>query len=351
MTRPDFRLPEGVEYVGDEGDKIVMRVEIPLDDDGFFGRQCPACDQVFRVFHEDYEALPDNCVFGVCTAATTMTTASSSRRSRRIGSCGRRRHREQLVGQMLEESFGGLARRTRGSAISFSYRSTPYYPEPLPGIDEVRLVRERSCSQCSLRYAVFGDHRFCPVCGPLAPGVVATDALAADTARLDVLRSLPPESVATLREQGVFDRIYVDTIENLVSVVESLASSVFRSSVSGAESILRGKGNVFQRLDDTADLYLTHLACDLRAVVGTPVWSLLESTWAARHVFGHNDGIVDTRYLARVPTATVSIGSGSRSPRRRLDCPSTLRRPCVTPLRAPLRNSCPPRPRPESDGL
>jgi hypothetical protein len=60
-------LPEGVEYVGEKDDKMEFRVEIPLDDDGFFGRQCPACDQVFRVFHEDYEALPDElrlwCVY------------------------------------------------------------------------------------------------------------------------------------------------------------------------------------------------------------------------------------------------------------------------------------------------
>jgi len=45
----------------------MMSVEIPLDEDGFFGRQCPSCAQVFRVAHDDYEALPDDvclwCVY------------------------------------------------------------------------------------------------------------------------------------------------------------------------------------------------------------------------------------------------------------------------------------------------
>jgi hypothetical protein len=214
----------------------------------------------------------------------------------------------QLVGQMFDTSFGGLARRTRGSMISFSYRSTPYYPEPLPGIDEERLVRERRCLSCSLRYAVFGEHRFCPVCGPLAPGVVAADALAAESARLDALSTLPADSAATLREQGVFDRIYVDTIENLVSIVESLASSTFNARVSGAQAVLKNKGKVFQRLEDMAELFQAHVGSDLRGTVGPPLWSLLESTWAARHVFTHQDGIVDDRYLATVPTATVSVG-------------------------------------------
>jgi hypothetical protein len=309
VAKHNFRLPEGAEYVGVEGDNIVMRVEIPLDEEGFFGRQCPSCDQVFRIAHDDYEALPDDlrlwCVY--CghndDHSEFLTTQQEERTLRPATDVAM-----QLVDQMFDKSLGGLARRTRGSMIRFSYRSTPYYPEPLPGIDEERLVRERRCSSCSLRYAVFGEHRFCPVCGPLAPGVVAADALAAESARLDALSTLPADSAATLREQGVFDRIYVDTIENLVSIVESLASSTFNTTVSGAQAMLKGKRNVFQRLDDMAELFQAHVGSDLRGTVGPPLWSLLESTWAARHVFAHRDGIVDDRYLATVPTATVSVG-------------------------------------------
>jgi hypothetical protein len=62
------------------------------------------------------------------------------------------------------------------------------------------------------------------VCGPLPADVVTLDALAAEAARLDGLTQLPIEAAATLREQGVFTRIWVDTLENLVGVVESLAA-------------------------------------------------------------------------------------------------------------------------------
>jgi hypothetical protein len=34
----------------------------------------------------------------------------------------------------------------------------------------------------------------------------------------------------------------------------------------------------------------------------------LETLWAARHVFTHNDGIVDAKYLERVPQSDVRIG-------------------------------------------
>jgi hypothetical protein len=308
-TSGNFRLPDGVEYVGDEGDNIMMRVEIPLDDQGFFGRQCPLCEQVFRVSYEDYKALPEDlrlwCVYcGNHDDHSEFLTAQQKERILRPAAD----IAMQLIGRAFDDSFSDIARRTRGSMVSISYRSNPFYPEPLPGIDEERLVRERSCSSCALRYAVFGEHRFCPVCGSLAPEVVALDALAAESARLDALRSLPDDATATLREQGVFDRIYVDTIENLVSIVENLASSTFRAKVLGADAHLKGKGNVFQRLDEMAVLFQSHLNSDLRATVDAATWALLESMWAARHVFGHQDGIVDDRYLAKVPAATVSVG-------------------------------------------
>jgi hypothetical protein len=34
------------------------------------------------------------------------------------------------------------------------------FPQPLPGIDEERLIRVRQCAGCALRYAVFGEHRY-----------------------------------------------------------------------------------------------------------------------------------------------------------------------------------------------
>ncbi|WUD70556.1 hypothetical protein OG937_02015 [Streptomyces sp. NBC_00510] len=87
-------------------------------------------------------------------------------------------------------------------------------------------------------------HRFCPVCGKLPPATIAFDALQADSVRLDALSDLPHQVQATLREQGVFTRNWVDTIENVVGVVEARADSVFRTAVANAEDLLRGKGNI-----------------------------------------------------------------------------------------------------------
>jgi hypothetical protein len=311
ISKGGFQMPAGAQIIGRKGDVFKMRVSIPSDEDGFLGRECPRCLQIFRIDSDEHEALPVHqtlwCVY--CghhdEHSEFMTRQQRARMMRVVGDLG-----EQLVKKMLDDTFGRMSRPAprSGFGIQVTYRTGPSFPRPLPGISEERLVRIRKCAKCSLRYAVFGEYRYCPVCGALPPAVVASDALAAETARLDLLDELTTESAAALREQGVFSRIYVDTLENLVGLSETLASSVFHAAVTDAAQWVRGKGNIFQRLDDTAELFAAAGYADLRAVLGPAAWQRLQEAWAARHVFTHNDGVVDDKYLAKVPASPFHPG-------------------------------------------
>ncbi|MGJ5805319.1 hypothetical protein ACSCB1_40440 [Streptomyces europaeiscabiei] len=228
----EFRMAEGAEVTGRQGDEIRLSVSVPLDEDGCLGRQCPQCSLSFRMNGEDYKALPDNpelwCVY--CghhgDHSEFVTAQQRERMMRAVSDLGM-----QIVNRGLSKAFRGLARgdsRRSGISVSVTYKEKPFYPRPLPGIDEERLARVRNCTDCHMRYAVFGEHRYCPMCGRIPPSSVAFDALQADTARLDALNAVPTEAKAVLREQGVFTRSWVDTIENVVGVVEALASSVWK---------------------------------------------------------------------------------------------------------------------------
>ena len=72
-------------------------------------------------------------------------------------------------------------------------------------------------------------------------------------------------------------------------------------------ALLRGRGNVFQRLDDLADLFAAHASNDLRTALG-PRWEELRRAWAGRHLYVHNDGVVDGRYTRAVPAMTLQLG-------------------------------------------
>lgn len=312
MENFGYRLPDGVELTSRSGTEIRMTVSMPTDDDGFFGRQCPDCSRLFRIDVDDYEALPDDlqlwCVYCGHHADDSefITQQQLDRAKRALGD-----YAVQRLGQQLDSTFSRLARssRSRRSGFSMSYRSgPPFSPQPLPGIDEERLIRVRTCAGCSLRYAVFADHRFCPQCGRLPAKTVAEDALAAETARLDALAQIPEQAAAVLREQGAFDRMLADTLSNAAGIVETFAGAAFRAAVPNAAQLLQGKGNIFQRLDHAANLFVTAGHPDLRTLVDAATWQRLLETWTKRHVFIHNDGLVDNKYLTKVPTSTSQIG-------------------------------------------
>jgi hypothetical protein len=305
-----FNLPDGAEYDGTDGDgNDSFRVSMPLDDHGFFGRQCPSCDRIFLVSKESYDPLPDDlrlwCVY--CGHNDDHSEFMTSQQKARVMSLAEDVG-IQMIGQALDQSFGRLASRARGNSfVRFEFKPDRIGPRPLPGVREEQLVRQRECAMCGMHYAVFGEHRFCAVCGRLPAEQTARDSLEAEASRLDALDSLPPDIHAALREQGVLDRQYVDTVENVVGVVESLASAVFADRVSNAAGLTKGKGNVFQRLDDLAELFRTHLSKDLPSQMGSR-WAELQRTWAGRHVHVHNDGVVDDRYLRSMPVTALKRG-------------------------------------------
>ncbi len=309
-----FRFPDGVEFLGSSGNEARFTVSMPLEEDGHFGRECPDCGQHFRIDNEDYEALPDElvlwCVYcGHSDDHSEFLTKQQSERRERVA----QDYGSQLIGQMLDSSFGRMARNNRRNEfVKVTYRSTPFYPAPLPGINEENLIRERTCDGCNVRYAVFGEHRFCPLCGPLPAKTVALDAIAADQTRIDVLGTLDTDVLRTLREAGVLDRTYADTMENLVGTIEALADRTFHDLVPDAATIVRGKGKVFQRLNEFADLFLVHAGLDLRADLG-PSWVELQDAWAARHIFAHADGAVDHKYLDQVSHSTLRVGQRLRA--------------------------------------
>lgn len=149
------------------------------------------------------------------------------------------------------------------------------------------------------------------MCGELPALVAALDALDAETSRLDALADVPEATTSILRENGVLDRTYVDTVENVVAVVEALAGRVFRAKVPDADVVLKGRGKIFQRLDDLDDLFARHLDAQIRSALGSE-WDELLRTWAARHVFTHCDGIIDAKYLNADRRSSQRVGQRLR---------------------------------------
>jgi hypothetical protein len=212
---------------------------------------------------------------------------------------------KQIVEDQLGAALEGMARsvNSRGGMVRMSVSRSlgTSIPPSLPAITEEAPIRERTCGRCTNRYAVFGEHIACPVCGRLPNRVIALDALDAQVSLLGVFDQLPAGVLGQLREAGALERSASGALGAVVSVVETFLKETFLEKVTGAATLISGKGNVFQRLDDAAGLYRNHLGIDLAASVGPTGWDRLHMLYGIRHLLTHNNGVVDARHLARFP--------------------------------------------------
>ena len=310
MTRQhwEHRLPDGVQMQGRDSDGFRLVVSIPVGDDGLWPMRCPQRprDHVFKI-QVGQEQEPTSVVhcpycgyradlwafapqqLAVAEAATTAVAEQ---------------HVAAEVSEMLRRTFEG--RTSHGSSshsgfgIDISYRSDPPPPRrslPTFEVDETRRTME--CERCQERFAVYGLAIYCPSCGQLAPAQQFGEVLRVQQERLAALGAIPTEHRRVLAESGVLTANYESTIKDGFTALETYLKSRF---IADAPAVfLAGKGAVFQRLEEAADMYVDHLAIDVRALVGPEAWHDLLRMAAIRHVLTHNSGVVDAKFLELVP--------------------------------------------------
>jgi DNA-directed RNA polymerase subunit M/transcription elongation factor TFIIS len=310
--------PEGVGDINETDDGFQVSISIPTDEDGYFGRECPACESPFKMRHDEYEALPDEVQLACpyCGHREEHSAFMSSAQHARVTASAEGLVEQWLHGEvndMLGRTFGRQASKPRrlGSFISIDWSYTPGTPPPvreLPAAVEEQTRRIVECSTCGNHHAVYSATSFCPVCGPRPATEKVGEAITAAREALAVEDRLREDERETLRAAGVFERFAVDAIESTVSLFEMFAREQFTHRIDDAVTHTAGRGNIFQRLDDTADLFFHHADLDLVKLAGSERWERLKSAFARRHVLTHNGGIVDQKFLDRVPDSGLRLG-------------------------------------------
>lgn len=310
------RKPEGVGDIEHTPDGFQTTVAMPVDDDGYFGRECPDCREPFKLRHDEYKALPDalelTCPYcGHRDEHSAFITIGQKERATEAmkGLAHQMLHAE--MNKIFSSTFGRSQPARPRSAISIEWSYKPGSPPPiraLPDVIEEEIRRVIHCSTCGNHYAVFSATSFCPVCGPRPAADTVLEAINAARQALAVEDRIETDERENLRAAGVCERFAVDGLTSVVSLFEQFARDQFHGRAADADDAVRGKGNIFQRLDDTAQIFSEHAGVDLVSLAGGERWQRLRQAFAQRHVLAHRGGIVDQRFLDQVPDAGVSVG-------------------------------------------
>lgn len=147
---------------------------------------------------------------------------------------------------------------------------------------------------------------FCPACGRLAPAQQLAELIQVERDRLDSFDQLDAQTRRRFIENGVVSTTYEATIKNGFTALETYLKDNFTRNAASVQKA--PSSTTFQRLDDANLLYRTHLGIDLAATVGADVWTELQRAAAIRHVLIHNNGVVDDKFLQRLPNWPQALG-------------------------------------------
>jgi hypothetical protein len=137
------RKPEGIGDIENTDGGFTTGVSIPLDDDGYLGRECPACEGPFKIHGDDYEALPEDPVLTCpyCGHEEDRSSFLTSAQVKRVEAAAQgiaEQYVHDALNDMLGKTFRGPKRCSRrGSFISVETSYKPGRPPPIKALPEI----------------------------------------------------------------------------------------------------------------------------------------------------------------------------------------------------------------------
>lgn len=292
-----------------------MKISVPLesDDKGYIDRECPAahCEFPFKVHEDDWVKLfRDEAVYcPQCRHEGPSDQWFSKGQVEHI----QREAMNQAKG-MLHDAFRDMARsfnsgQRRDSLFTISLRVTGSRPRSfvLPASAAEVMELEITCEDCCARFAVVGAAFFCPCCGHNSADRMFDDALKKVITKIQTLPDLR-EAVEQTHGKGaaaVLSRSIMESgLGECVSAFQRFCEQAY-GTISSGEKIPR---NVFQRLDDSSDLWQLKLGYGYADWISSNELRELRIFYQRRHLLAHQEGIVDADYVKKSGDSTYAVG-------------------------------------------
>lgn len=266
-----------------------VTVSMPTDENGLVGRQCPACHEYFKL--KPGTGLPistTRCPY--CGRQEDQNEFLTPEQRRYIESVAVR----QVLGPVLSKFQRDLKRlEFSGPFVSLKVTTSPI---SLP----VRYYRERDvetgvvCDHCGLVFAVFGVFAGCPDCGRLNAWTVFGASLDVAEKRLNLADRVAAEDA----EMGT--ALVQDALRGAVGTFDALGKAL---RAARPDLFPERPPNLFQNVDQLSAVLERAGHPSLAANLGAEDFGFLRRLVQVRHLHEHDLGVVDARFVAKMPEA------------------------------------------------
>lgn len=278
-----------------------LAIPIPMDKDGFVGRECPQenCEGYFKVKPGTGltgNELPCHCPY--CGHTGAQNSFWTKEQIKYAKSVALRRITDAVREDLKSLEFEVKPKGPFG--IGMAMKLQPGAPVPIRYYREKALETHVMCTECSLEYAVFGVFAFCPDCR-------THNSLQILQKNLDLVS----KQLALAEKQSDVDlrrHLVEDGLENCVSAFDGFARECCRIRAGTSADPTKCENLSFQNLHRACMRLNDLFGIDLRGNIAAEDWNVLHIGFMRRHLLEHRAGVVDQQYIKETGEAASLLG-------------------------------------------
>lgn len=307
-----------------------ISIEIPRDDQGFIGRECPldTCLGYFKV--KPGTGLPGSDIPCHCPYCGHIAPGNHFFTKDQIEygkSVALRKVADAVIKDLKTLEFESKPKGPFGIGLSMTVRPGP--PLPISHYREQALETHITCESCTLDYAVYGVFAYCPDCGEHNSLAMLFRNIAVTRKQINLARDLDDSD---LRRQ-----VLEDALENCVSAFDGFGREACRIRAAKSRNPSRAQALSFQNLTNAARQVQELFDVDWRARVGSATFGVAQLGFMRRHLIAHKAGVIDHKYVEETHDPTAKIGRRLRLEAREVEALAD----CVERLAASLAELLP----------
>jgi hypothetical protein len=276
----------------------LISVEVPLDDDGYFDRRCPAdeCGATFKVQFQDWkDKVPNGRAWcAICREVAEPSEFNAPDQQRYFAE----QAKTHLLGQLDDAIRRAHKPTVKAGFITMSWSYQPgLRPLIVPSAAEPVMTQFSECEQCACHFASIGAAFFCPACGYNSARSTFVSALATVRGTMDLADRMGELIGDRDQASDTARQLAENALVRIWSSFQRYAEAAYASHPAGVAAPPRR--NAFQSLPESNALWQAAIGKSYTDFLSAPDEADLVRLVQARHVLAHRDGLVDTDYVAR----------------------------------------------------
>lgn len=270
-----------------------IQISFPTDENGYTGRECPSCEQYFKVkFGTGLPTSQHICPYcGYKDEADKFFTQDQVKYLESIIA-------KSFVEPLIKDFSKSLKRlETKNSFIQIKIKTTPHR-FTIKHYQEKILQTDIICDNCGLDFSIYGVFSNCPDCGQLNAKVVFEKSIESSIKKINLCNDINIDKLLK-------NELQKDALISGVSAFDALGKAL---KVKHDQIIPSKPRNLFQNIDALNDFLHTTFGKQIADYISEEDFNFLFKMFQVRHIYEHNAGVIDNDFIKKIPEYSMSKG-------------------------------------------